>query len=212
VLGQYWSKYPTGTVHVAVVDPGVGTDRAALLVEADDQFILAPDNGLLTWALREARHVRLAVLKPDVHRPGEVSATFHGRDVFAYAAGLLAGGRANAGQLADPVNEITVPLWGMVQAAPDRITGEIVHIDRFGNLITNISRHQVVEMKWREYVAQTGLLTSIAVRRTYGEVAQGELLALYGASDMLEIAVSAGSAAKQTGLTRGAAVTVRKRE
>ncbi len=212
VLGQYWATYPEGTIHLAVVDPGVGTERAALLVEADGRLLLAPDNGILMWVLRQASRVRMARLRPDVHRPGEISTTFHGRDVFAHAAGLLAGGQAKPADLSEVTKEIVMPSWAVVRQEPERLVGEIVHVDHFGNLITNISRKQVDEMGWAGYVAQAGALTRIEVRRTYGEVEPGTVLALYGASDTLEIAVSGGSAAVQTKLTRGMPVVVRRVE
>jgi S-adenosyl-L-methionine hydrolase (adenosine-forming) len=212
VLGQYWASYPEGSIHLAVVDPGVGTDRAALLVEADGRIVLAPDNGILMWVLRQASRVRLARLRPDVHRPGEISTTFHGRDVFAHAAGLLAGGQARPEDLSEVTKEIVMPSWAVVRKEPERLVGEIVHVDRFGNLVTNISRRQADEMGWAAYVVQAGALTSIALKRTYGEVEPGTVLALYGASDTLEIAVSGGSAAVQTKLMRGMPVIVRRLE
>lgn len=208
VLGQYWRLFPPQTVHLAVVDPGVGTDRHALAVEADGHVFLVPDNGVLTWVLREAQEVKLARLKPDAHRPGELSATFHGRDIFAYVAGLLAGGHGQLSDFSEPVRGLVTGDWGIVRKELDRIVGEIVHVDRFGNLITNITQKQVQETGWASYAVQAGPLTNIPLYRTYGDVAQGEMLALYGSSGTLEIAVSRGSAAQSSVLKRGTAVVV----
>lgn len=208
VLGQFWSFYPAGTIHVAVVDPGVGTDRAALLVEADGQWFLSPDNGLLSWVLKQAKQVRLRKLRADVHRAGEVSATFHGRDVFAPAAGLLASGRAKPQDISDETDSIIMPSWAVVRMEPDRLVGEVVHIDRFGNLITNIQRKQVEEAGWKSFLIQAGPSANIRLCRTYGEAKAGELIALFGSSGTLEIAVANDSAEKKTKLTRGASVAI----
>ena len=208
-LGEYWRAFPQGTIHVAVVDPGVGTDRDALLVVADDHFFLAPDNGLLTWVLKRAGFVKLRKLKPDVHRPGQVSATFHGRDVFAHAAGLLAGEKADIEDVSVETKSVVIPAWASIHFREDRFVGEIVHVDRFGNLITNIGRRQMEEAMGTSCRVDAGPFENIPIYATYGDAPPGELLALFGSADTLELAVSGGSAAKKTGLARGAAVIVR---
>ena len=211
VLGQAWSFFPAGTIHVAVIDPGVGTDREALLVEADGHFFVAPDNGLLSWVLKQAKQVRLRKLRADVHRPGEASATFHGRDVFAHAAGLLASGRASVEEISDETKSVVMPSWAIVQIEAKRIVGEVVHIDRFGNLITNIQRKQVEEAGLKSFLIQAGPSANIRLHKTYGDAKAGELIALWGSSGTLEIAISGGSAEKKTCLTRGATVIVAQR-
>ncbi len=208
VLGQYWRTYPAGTIHVAVVDPGVGTGRDVLLVEADGRLLLAPDNGLLFWALRQAEKTARRKLKPDVHRPGEVSATFHGRDIFAHAAGLLAGGKAKAEDLSVETSSVVTPPWGELRVSGEQIAGEVVHVDRFGNLITNIGRDDIRRRGWEAFFVRAGLNTGIPVCRTYADVEAGAVLALFGSADTIEISVSGGSAQKQTGLRRGAEVVV----
>ena len=208
VLGQAWSSFPAGTIHVAVIDPGVGMDREALLVEADGQLCLAPDNGLLSWVLKQAGQVSLRTLRKEVHRQGEASATFHGRDVFAHAAGLLASGRAMAVDLSEKTDSVIMPSWAGVGVERDRIVGEVVHIDRFGNLITNIQRKQIEEARWPRLAIQAGALTNVRLCRTYGDAKAGELIALFGSSGTLELAVAGGSAAANTHLLRGAAVVV----
>ena len=207
-LGQYWRFFPPGTIHVAVVDPDVGTARAILLVVADSHIFLAPDNGLLTWVLRQARHVALKRLKKDVHRE-KCSATFHGRDIYAHAAGLLAAGRACVDDLAEDIRELVLPAWAAVERTGEGLRGMIVHVDRFGNLITNLSRHQALESVGAAFTATAGNFAGIPARRTYGESKPGELIALFGSSDTLELAVNGGSAAERTGLARGASVLLR---
>ena len=211
VVGQCWNFYPAGTIHVAVVDPGVGTDRDALLVEADWQIFLSPDNGLLSWVLKQAKQVRLRKLRADVHRPGDISSTFHGRDVFAHAAGLLASGRAKPEDISDEADSVIMPSWAMVHVEPDRIVGEVVHIDRFGNLITNIQQKQVEEAGWKSFLIQAGPSANIRLHKTYGEAKDGELIALFGSSGTLEIAIAGGSAEKKTRMMRSAPVVVARR-
>jgi S-adenosylmethionine hydrolase len=211
VLGQCWSFYPAGTIHVAVVDPGVGTERDALLVEADSQIFLAPDNGLLSWVLKQAKQVRLRKLRADAHRPGDISSTFHGRDVFAHAAGLLASGRAKPNDISDETDSVIMPSWAVVQIEADRIVGEVVHIDRFGNLITNIERKQFEEAGWTSFLIQAGPSANIRLCKTYGDAKDGELIALWGSSGTLEIAIAGGSAEKKTRLVRGATVVLSRR-
>lgn len=209
-LGQYWSFYPKNTMHVAVVDPGVGTERDILLVLADEHLFLAPDNGLLAFVLKQAQRVRLRKLKSDVHRRGEVSATFHGRDIFAYAAGLLAGGKADVEALSEETSTVVVPSWAVVREDRGCLLGEVVHVDHFGNLITNIARRQVTESCGAHCAISAGTFDHIPLKRTYGDAAPGELIAVFGSSDTLEIAVAGGSAASKTGLCRGASVVIRK--
>ncbi|HOW98178.1 MAG TPA: SAM-dependent chlorinase/fluorinase [Kiritimatiellia bacterium] len=206
-LGQYWRYFPPGTIHVAVVDPGVGTERAILLVEADSHLFLAPDNGVLTWVLRQARRVALRRLKAAVH--GEtVSTTFHGRDILAHAAGLLAAGHATVEQLGEDIRELVMPAWAAVERVGDGLRGQIVHVDRFGNLITGIQRHQALESVGAAFTATAGGFRDIPGRRTYADAQPGELIALFGSSDTLELAVNGGSAAERTGLGRGQAVVL----
>jgi S-adenosylmethionine hydrolase len=204
-LGQYWRLFPPGTIHVAVVDPDVGTARAVLLVQADSHVFLAPDNGLLTWVLRQARHTVLKRLKDSVRRE-ELSATFHGRDIFAHAAGLLAAGHASMDDLAEDIRELVLPPWAAVERTGEGLRGMIVHVDRFGNLITNIQRHQALESVGAAFTAAAGRFTGIPARRTYAEAKPGELIALFGSSETLELAIRDGSAAERTGLARGEAI------
>lgn len=196
VLQQYAHLYPEGTIHVAVVDPGVGTDRRVLCARADGHIFLAPDNGLLWWVLRRASQRTTAALKPEVHRAGVPSATFHGRDILAHAAGVLAQG-ARVEAIADPFEPEARPPWGAVAAVGSEIHGEVLHVDRFGNLVTNITGEDLATRN------PTGIRISVAGRtitslsRTYGQVPRGELAAYVGSSGMLEIAVNMGSAEKE---------------
>lgn len=198
--GAFWlhgavGRFPPGTVFVAVVDPGVGTDRRVLAASAHEAYWLAPDNGLLTHVLASdpQAEVRAVDLEHLNLRPS--SRTFHGRDVFAPVAGWLSGGRygftALGARAADPVQ--LPPLLG---GAP-----RIVHQDGFGNLISNVPAAALAGVT---QVRVAGRL--LPVRGTYAEAAPGELLALVGSYGLLEIAVNCGNAAQVLGIGRGASV------
>jgi S-adenosylmethionine hydrolase len=196
-LARYWRRFPERTVHVVVVDPGVGTERAAIAVESEGRFLVGPDNGVLSPALlvAGAQAVRLRV-------PPESSATFHGRDVFAPAAARLARG--------EPLESVGRPHDGPIirrTPAPVRrsdgsIAGEVVGVDHFGNLVTNIAapRGGMVELAGRRIGA---------VQRTYGEVAPGDIVALVGSSGFVEVAQRNGSASRALECGRGTPVVVR---
>jgi S-adenosyl-L-methionine hydrolase (adenosine-forming) len=192
-VARYWRRFPSHTVHLIIVDPGVGTSRAALAVQSDGRFLVGPDNGVLSPALLlgDASVVALPV-SPAASR------TFHGRDVFAPAAAALANG-ATLASLGAPHDQ---PMVRRTREAIKRddgaILGEVIAIDRFGNAITNLIgvRSGVVAAAGRP----------VPVRATYADVATGSPVALVGSSGLLEVAVRDGSAAGTLGLQRGAVV------
>ena len=210
VLAQYWNFYPEGTVHVAVVDPGVGMDRQALLVEADERILLAPDNGLLALVAATARRVKARVIRPGVGRSGWISSTFHGRDVFAWVAGKLAAGEIQPGDVSDPARVMAGLPWPSVETGPEELRGTIIYIDQFGNLITNITRPHLVSTGWSAFSVTAGETEVGSLLRTYGEAVIGDPVALLGSLDHLEVAVRNGSAAASLGLTRGDPVIIRR--
>lgn len=196
VVARVWRRFPEGTVHLVVVDPGVGSRRRAIAVQAEGRFLVGPDNGVLSPALllAGARVVQLAV-------PPGASATFHGRDVFAPAAAELARGTpldALGATVGDPIVRRTVE---PSRRADGAIAGEVITIDRFGNAVTNILgiRGGSIEVDGR----------TIAVTRTYGDVDPGAVTAVVGSSGLIEVAVRDGSAAAALGLRRGSAVVLR---
>jgi hypothetical protein len=203
VLGQYWRLYPEGTVHVAVVDPTVGTQRAALLVEADRRWIIAPDNGLLTWVFEQAESCKVMAIKSDFQRPGGCSATFHGRDIFAYAAGMLAAGHVSLKDIAIPFADYVRGDMFRAQLVEGGISGRIIHVDHFGNLITNITERQVSSLVGSRCRIECGNCMFEELGRTYADVASGEPLVMIGSDGTIEIAVRDGSAANSLGLSRG---------
>jgi S-adenosylmethionine hydrolase len=198
---------PAGVLHVVVVDPGVGSERAVLYVEVDGHRLLVPDNGCWTSLLRDAGPVPrvLRVEEPRYWRQ-PVSATFHGRDIFAPVAGHLSLGLDPSllGPTAAEWVRLTVsrPTTGM-----NSISGEVIFVDHFGNLITNIPAEQlqppdVLQLGKRTYRRRFRWV------RTYAEAAPGALVALVSSNGMLEVAVAQGNAARKLAATVGTPVTV----
>ena len=207
-LAQYAFFFPKGTIHVAVVDPGVGSNRQGLIAQAGGHIFIAPDNGTLHWVSKSAAGFDAQVIRPNIHRPSGRSHTFDGRDVFANVAGRLASGYESIAQLSDPATELVVPEWGRVRSEGGAIVGEIIDIDHFGNAITSIHRHHVEQAGWRRALIQVGKTKLTHVNTTYSDVPASTPLALIGSHDHLEIAVCLGSAAKVLGLRRGDSVKV----
>jgi S-adenosylmethionine hydrolase len=202
--------FPPRTVHVAVVDPGVGTARRALAIEAAGQTFVGPDNGLLALAARGNRRIFVLDAKRFAERPS--SATFHGRDVFAPAAAKLARGvlARRLGDRGEDMIELELPTPRRRGAA---LLGEVVHADRFGNLMTNVSEAEIrslTRQKHAELMVEVGSRRiSGGLARTYGERGAGELLALVNSSGRLEIARRDGSAAAMLKFRAGRRMTVR---
>jgi S-adenosylmethionine hydrolase len=203
-LGRYWRTYPAGTVHLVVVDPGVGGPRRAIAVRVSDRFILAPDNGVVDRVLFDAPHFEAVSIENPARMHHPVSATFHGRDLFAPAAAHIARG----GEVADLGPAVT-RLERLDSQEPERtggiVTGIVLQVDRFGNLITNVPKKWVGDGT----VVFVGNEPVGSVRRSYVDVRRGERLALIGSSDLLEISVRDGSAAEALAVGRGANITVR---
>jgi S-adenosylmethionine hydrolase len=200
LLGRVWHRFPVGTVHLAVVDPGVGTDRAALAFAAHGHYFVGPDNGLFTFVLRDAEVQIVSLPTPD-----GACATFHGRDLFAPAAAALAAG--------SKLTKLGEPLAGMparlVYAEPHyegkSVVGQVVYVDRFGTLVTNLTPDLVPSYATVEV---EGLEVG-PLRRTFGDVPTGGLVAYVGSGGQVEIAVRDGSAARRLGMGVGGRVRAR---
>ncbi len=208
-LARSYHYFPPGTVHEAVVDPGVGTSRDIVAVSLADHIFLAPDNGLLAPVVARGEGARITRVDPQalarlsITRP---SATFHGRDIFAPLAAELAAGRCRPEDLGQPVDTL-VPSWVEDASGDDSaVSGVVITLDHFGNLITNIDAPWVIRMgSPRVYAANH----SWPLLRTYGDVKPGEYLALVNSFGVVEIARAEQSAADGLGLSRGAPVVVR---
>jgi len=204
VLGRAAPFFPAGSVHLAVVDPGVGGDRRPLLVTTPRASYVGPDNGLFTAALAEEGAQAWELDRPAFWLP-EVSHTFHGRDIFAPVAAHRARGvpaRELGSLITDPVR---LPVISPVRHPDGRVMGQVVYVDRFGNLISNLPAEWVAAGGWRCEIAgqQIGRLGA-----TYASAAPGALVALVGSAGTVEIAVRDGNAATRLGVGIGAPVTL----
>jgi S-adenosylmethionine hydrolase len=207
-----WSRrfFPPGTVHVAVVDPGVGTPRRAVAASAGGQLFVGPDNGVLSFALADAGDAR-AVSLPVSAGPG-ISATFHGRDVFAPAAARLSLGTPLA-RLGPPLADVVRLPRPIAARRPDgAVAGEIVAVDRWGNLVTSVTADDLRRAGMGPgSVVRVGRRVIRGLRRCYGEVAPGEAAALVNSNGHLEIAVNRGRADERFAAGRGTAAVVSRR-
>ena len=226
LLATAYAYFPADTVFLVVVDPGVGTARAPIAVETDRGRYVAPDNGVLSYVLAETGGGRAYALENPAYRLAETSQTFHGRDVFAPAAAHLAAGVPVS--VFGPALEtlVTLPAPRLI-VAPDRVDGEVLHIDHFGNLITSIGRlawhgSEILRFAPRfggrvsapETLNAAGCQVLVGeraigpVRPTYGAVSPGALTALIGSAGQLEIGINQGHAASSLGAVIGDLVSL----
>jgi S-adenosylmethionine hydrolase len=210
VLTASYHYFPVGTIFLVVVDPGVGSSRRAIAVEAGDYKFVGPDNGVLSVALEKMPARQVVELSDPRYARSTVSRTFEGRDRFAPAAAWLACGLGLA-ELGQPVGSIVRLDLPKPTETSVEVVGEVLQVDRFGNLTTNIGR-QTLERFARsaEVTVSVGAGRDIRVVSTYADVEPGHLCALVGSSEYLEIAVNGGSAAITASVTRGAPVHVRR--
>jgi S-adenosylmethionine hydrolase len=213
ILADTSRWFPPGTIHVVVVDPGVGTDRRVLCIDAGGHLLIGPDNGVLAPAVRDAASVHAYEISEPRFRLPEVSSTFHGRDIMAPAAAFLSLG-VTPGELGPPVKdwvrfELPPPV-----VQPGRVDGQVLYVDSFGNLITNVTPDDLVAV-FDSLTEATRSATVICgphkirgLVGTYAEAGDRATAALIGSSNRLEIAVVNGNAARELALDRGAPVAV----
>lgn len=205
VIAEAWPYFPNGTIHVVVVDPGVGSSRRPILAQAGGHFFIGPDNGVLSMVFDAAPYKARVISNPKVMR-GEISRTFHGRDVFAPAAAHLAKGvkPASFGKLTTDC----VRLWANNPAPSGRNKwrGTILKVDRFGNLITNFSAKEFDGIKTRPFELRAGTKKIRRLALNYAETEARELFAIIGSSGYVEIAANQSSAADLIGCSAGAPV------
>lgn len=198
VLASAAHYFPRGTVHVAVVDPGVGTERRAIIVETQRSRFVGPDNGLLMLvAEREGiKHV-YAIENPDYMLP-KVSRTFHGRDIFAPAAAHLARGRPPS-DFGPEIRDYVHPIFARPSVSEHEIAGEVIHIDGFGNVVTNVSLNDLWGLGIVEgesfQVSLGGRDLRLKLCKAYGEAEPRSPLAIIGSHEFLEVSINLGNAA-----------------
>jgi S-adenosyl-L-methionine hydrolase (adenosine-forming) len=208
-LARAWREFPPGTLHLAVVDPGVGTDRGVVLAGAGNQLLLAPDNGLLPEALRGVREVEWRRMNPEL--PAHLgllplSATFHGRDLFAPLAAELACGALSVEDFGPPATPEQGELLAPPQRGAGQVTGCVVLVDHFGNLITNIPDAWIAKLR-QPTVTVAGRQLPLMAR--YSDTREGAPLALINAFGLLEVAVNRGRAEEFFAIGAGSPIQVR---
>ncbi len=208
LVAQTYRYFPRGTVHVVVVDPGVGTSRRPILVEAAGQRFVAPDNGVLSMVYAREKHkVRWITAEKYFLKP--VSRTFHGRDIFAPVAAHLARGIAPATMGKSVGDYMRLHFEKPLRTARRGWTGAVLKIDRFGNLITNFPSEEFSSLEKHPFEMSVGLETVHRLARNYAECGPGELFVIAGSSGYLEVSSSQASAAKMLGCGVGSPVELR---
>jgi len=214
------SYFPKGTIHVIVVDPGVGSDRQAIVSRTDNAFFVCPDNGVLSYLLQNVENeggqsIDSVAIQNSLYYLPEVSNTFHGRDVFAPVAAHLSLG-VSLEDIGPPVQTLVQLPIQVPELTDGVLTGQIVKIDRFGNAITNISETAIARLK----SASTGGISTYEIRvgsvrlhrfnRAYAESGVGKPLAIIGSSGLLEIAINGGNAKEDLGIKWGDPVVIQR--
>jgi len=210
ILTEAAPYFPPGAIHLAVVDPGVGSPRRGLAAQGRGHFWVGPDNGLFHLVFRQVSPLTIVSLENPLYFRSQVSATFHGRDIFAPVAAHLSLGvdlSRFGPRLTDPVSLD----WPEPRFSPETISGEIIYVDRFGNLISNLRAAEV--SAWlgeRDLTLQAGPLNIRGLVRAYADVAHGEFLTLVGSHGFLEIACAMDNAAQRLLAGVGLPVEIRK--
>lgn len=198
--------YPKGTIHLAVVDPGVGTKRKPIAVETKGHYFVGPDNGIFSLLSSYTELNAFEILHDDIMKQ-TISSTFHGRDIFAPAAAMLANGMP-IHELGKPIEEINSYRWASPISDDEGIQGWVVHIDTYGNLITNIPEELLEKCKSQPFKIYVGTTIINSTVSTFSDVTDGETVALIGSAGTLEICVNKGSASEMLSVYKGAPVSV----
>jgi len=200
--------FPRGTIHVAVVDPGVGSHRRPLLIESDGCLFIGPDNGVLSLAFAEEAPTTTELSNETFHlKP--TSTTFHGRDIFAPISAYLSLGIApyHFGRKADDIQRLQ---WPQVIQAEDTIEGEVIYADGYGNLITNIQESDLMTLSTASVTVSLNGLTVNGLAPNYSSGAEGSYVALINSWGLLEISLFKGNAQLQSGVKIGGPVRIRR--
>jgi S-adenosyl-L-methionine hydrolase (adenosine-forming) len=194
--------FPRGTIHVAVVDPGVGSARRSLLIERDGNYFVGPDNGLLSLAIGEKKPDRVVQLSNPAYHLQPTSATFHARDVFAPAAAHLSLGvpLLSFGEKLETYEQLVLP---KPIGSRNGVDGEIIYIDNFGNLFTNIEEHDLTGLAAKRCEIVIGPIRIRGLAPNYAAARSGDFVAVVNSWGLLEIAVYRGNAQQNSGVKIG---------
>ena len=209
VLSSAAPYFPRGTIHVAVVDPGVGTQRRPILIQTKQGFFVGPDNGILVLAAENQGIKRIYAITNPKFMLSKVSSTFHGRDVFAPAAAHLTSG-VNPAEFGPEIREVAKPEFAKVTRRKNLLVGEVLHVDNFGNIITNVRETELsrIRVKERVNVELPDHKLKLKFCRAYADAKPQQPLALIGSHSYLEIAMNQGDAAAKFNTKAGDKVTV----
>ena len=208
LLKNYYRYFPTDSIHVVVVDPGVGSARRPILASSESGLFVAPDNGVLSYVYAQEERCEVREITADHYFMKPRAGTFDGRDVFAPVAAWLAKGvnPTSFGEPIDDYKKFEPPLPALIQEGAWKC--KILYVDRFGNLVSNLSKNQFKELldasEQRRFALRIGEYTISKISQAYADGEKGsELLAIFGSSDFLEFCVNQGSAAKTANLGAG---------
>lgn len=205
---QASTYFPRGTIHVVIVDPGVGSGRRPLLIECDGSYFIGPDNGVLSLAIGDSKPAHIVALSNPAYHLKPTSATFHGRDIFAPAAARVSLGvtPVELGERLETFVRLALP---KPLLKPDEIIGEIIYIDHFGNLYTNIGEHDLRGMTEAQPEIVLGAVNISGLAANYAAGLPNNFIAVVNSWGLLEIAVYRGNAAQASGAKIGDAVKLK---
>jgi S-adenosylmethionine hydrolase len=208
LIDSAYRYFPTGTIHVIVVDPGVGSERRAIVCQTETAYFVCPDNGILTHIHHNEKHAHAVAVENSAYFLPQVSNTFHGRDIFAPVAAHLSRG-VPISKLGNPVTQPVQLALPKPQVTEEMVIGHIIWIDSFGNLVTDISREILESLEGQNgVVIHAGSAKIDHFNRSYAESEIGEVLAIIGSFNRLEISINQGNAAQVLGLKRGNTITI----
>ena len=208
LIDSAYRYFPAGTIHVVVVDPGVGSERRAIVCQTETASFVCPDNGILTHILHHEERIHTVAVENSAYFLPQVSNTFHGRDIFAPAAAHLSRG-IPIDKLGSPIAQpLQLPI-PKPEVTDKAIIGLVIWIDSFGNLVTNISHEILESLEGRSgMIIHAGSAKINHLNQSYAESAVGEALAIVGSFNRLEISINQGNAAQALGLKRGDRITI----
>ncbi|MDI6786092.1 MAG: SAM-dependent chlorinase/fluorinase [bacterium] len=207
VIKAAYKCFPKGTIHLVVVDPGVGSDRRIVIVKSNDYYFVAPDNGVLSYAIDQLKDIKIFEVTNKKYFLKNISHTFHGRDIFAPVVAYLAKGVA-AKEFGEKIDNLVVSSIKKVYKKDQTLIGEVVYIDKFGNLITNFTPHDLSSL--RNIYVRINNCEMFQINSFYAQSKIGSLLAIWGSYGYLEISVNQGNAEKYLNAKKGDIVSIRE--